>query len=230
MKFNSANGRLGILSVLAIVIYIVLILSSFVSGVDDFMLGFEEGMKKASSMKEKNISSEKPKTVYFLDLKAEPDFSTFPDSVNNLKENKQTEIRYHKAQAHYVEFTGTGGQVLFYQISQILLSLITLVIITLIPLFFIKLNGRLKKEQVFDQTNIRYMRWIGSLLLLYYLVSFLGNWVVYSMNIQMFEFADYTIQFEQPGLIWVLLGVVVLLFAEVLSRGYKLKEEQDLTI
>ena len=81
MKFNSANGRLGILSVLAIVIYIVLILSSFVSGVDDFMLGFEEGMKKASSMKEKNISSEKPKTVYFLDLKAEPDFSTFPDSV-----------------------------------------------------------------------------------------------------------------------------------------------------
>ena len=71
MKFNSANGRLGILSVLAIVIYIVLILSSFVSGVDDFMLGFEEGMKKASSMKEKNISSEKPKTVYFLDLKAD---------------------------------------------------------------------------------------------------------------------------------------------------------------
>ena len=74
------------------------------------------------------------------------------------------------------------------------------------------------------------MRYIGVLLLLYYLVSFLQNWVVYSMNIQVFEFRDYVIQFEQADLIWVLLGVVVLLFAEVLSRGSQLKEEQELTI
>ena len=74
------------------------------------------------------------------------------------------------------------------------------------------------------------MRCIGVLLLLYYLVSFLQNWVVYSMNIQVFEFRDYVIQFEQADLIWVLLGVVVLLFAEVLSRGSQLKEEQELTI
>ena len=74
------------------------------------------------------------------------------------------------------------------------------------------------------------MRCIGVLLLLYYLVSFLQNWVVYSMNIQVFEFRDYIIQFEQADLIWVLLGVVVLLFAEVLSRGSQLKEEQELTI
>lgn len=230
MKFNSANGRLGILTVLAIIIYIILILSSFVSGVDDFMLGFEEGLKKASSMKEDNIPGEKPKTVYFLDLKAKRGFSTFPDSINNLKENKQTEIRYDKAQAYYIEFTGAGTSVFFYQIVQILLALITLVIVTLIPVFFIRLNVRLKNEQVFDQTNIRFMRWIGSLLLLYYLVSLLGNWVVYSMNIHVFEFTDYTIQFEHPGIIWILLGVVVLLFAEVLSRGSRLKEEQDLTI
>ena len=50
------------------------------------------------------------------------------------------------------------------------------------------------------------------------------------MNIQVFEFRDYVIQFEQADLIWVLLGVVVLLFAEVLSRGSQLKEEQELTI
>ena len=74
------------------------------------------------------------------------------------------------------------------------------------------------------------MRYIGVLLMLYYLVSFLQNWVVYSMNIQVFEFRDYVIQFEQADLIWVLLGVVVLLFAEVLSRGSQLKEEQELTI
>ena len=92
-----------------------------------------------------------------------------------------------------------------------------------------KILGKIDLD-VFDKRNIKNMRCIGVLLLLYYLVSFLQNWVVYSMNIQVFEFRDYVIQFEQVDLIWVLLGVVVLLFAEVLSRGSQLKEEQELTI
>jgi len=230
MKFNSKSGRLGILTVLAIIIYIALILSSFFSGIDDFMLGFEEGMKKGLTMKENKIQSKNLTTVYFLDLKAKPGFSTFPDSISNMKGNGKIAIRYDKAQAHFDDFSEKGVNSSFYNILQIILSLLTLVIITMIPVLFIKLNVRLKKELVFDTTNIKNMRWIGLLLLLYYLVSFLQNWVVYSMNIQVFEFKDYIIQFEQADLIWVLLGVVVLLFAEVLSRGSKLKEEQDLTI
>ena len=46
----------------------------------------------------------------------------------------------------------------------------------------------------------------------------------------MFDFADYTIQREPTDLIWLLLGIVVLLFAEILSKGSKIQEEQDLTI
>ena len=230
MEFNSKNRRLGVLTVLAIVIYIALILSSFFSGIDYFMLGFEEGSKKATSMKEDKIQTKNLTTVYFLDLKAKPGYSTFPDSISNLKGNGKVAIRYDKAQAHFENFTEKGANSSFYNISQIILSLLTLVIITMIPVFFIKLNVRLKKEMVFDKRNIKNMRCIGVLLLLYYLVSFLQNWVVYSMNIQVFEFRDYVIQFEQADLIWVLLGVVVLLFAEVLSRGSQLKEEQELTI
>ena len=76
MKFNSKSGKLGVLTVLAIVIYIALILSSFFSGIDYFMLGFEEGSKKATSMKEDKIQTKNLTTVYFLDLKAKPGFST----------------------------------------------------------------------------------------------------------------------------------------------------------
>jgi len=230
MKFNSKSGKLGVLTVLAIIIYIALILSSFFAGIDDFMLGFEEGMKKGSCTKEDKIQTKNLTTVYFLDLKAKPGFSTFPDSIGNMKGNGKIAIRYDKAQAHFDDFSEKGVNSSFYDIFQILLTLLTLVIITLIPVLFIKLNVRLKKEMVFDKRNIKNLRGIGVLLLLYYLVLFLQNWLVYSMNIQMFEFKDYIIQFEQADLIWVLLGVVVLLFAEVLSRGSKLKEEQELTI
>ena len=230
MEFNSKNRRLGVLTVLAIIIYIALILSSFFSGIDDFMLGFEEGMKKGECVKEDKVQTKNLTTIYFLDLKAKPGFSTFPDSIGNMKGNGKIAIRYDKAQARYEDFSEKGANSTFYNILQILLTLLTLVIITMIPVLFIKLNIRLKKELVFDKRNIKNMRWIGILLMLYYVVSFLQNWVVYSMNVEMFEFRDYIIQFEQADLIWVLLGVVVLLFAEVLSRGSKLKEEQELTI
>lgn len=230
MKFNSKGGRLGVLTVFAILIYIALILSSFFAGIDDFMLGFEEGMKKGTSIKEDKIQTQNLTTVYFLDLKAKPGFSTFPDSISNVKGNDKIAIRYDKAQARYEDFSENGANSTFYNILQILLTLFTLVIVTMIPVLFIKLNVRLNKELVFDKRNIKNMRWIGILLMLYYLVSFLQNWVVYSMNIQVFEFRDYIIQFEQADLIWLLLGAVVLLFAEVLSRGSQLKEEQELTI
>ena len=68
MEFNSKNRRLGVLTVLAIIIYIALILSLFFSGIDDFMLGFEEGSKKSTSMKEGKIQTKNLTTVYFLDL------------------------------------------------------------------------------------------------------------------------------------------------------------------
>ena len=62
----SAKTKLITLSVLAILAYCLLLLSSFADSWDDAKLGFEEGY------------SLKPPT-YFVDLKAKASFSTFPD-------------------------------------------------------------------------------------------------------------------------------------------------------
>ena len=106
---------------------------------------------------EGKIQTKNLTTVYFLDLKAKPGYSTFPDSISNMKGNGKIAIRYDKAQAHYNDFTEKVANRSLYDTSQIILSLITLVIITMIPVIFIKLNIRLKKEMVFDKRNIKNM-------------------------------------------------------------------------
>ena len=231
MKLNMKSGKLGMLTVLAIVIYAVMILSSFISEMDDFMLGYEMGSNLGRSITDSTKQESAMKTVYFLDLKAGESISTFPDTIYNLKGAQKIPIRFDKAQILADAFSKDDKSALrLMKQLEIPLSLLMLVIVVLIPVFFIKLNISLKKEVVFDKSNIKCMRWIGILLILYYFVMLTVSWIIYKTNLMMFEFAEYKIQFKQPDLIWILLGVIVLLFAEVLYRGSKMKDEQDLTI
>ena len=85
-------------------------------------------------------------------------------------------------------------------------------------------------EVIFDKKNIRYLRKIAVLLIVYYIVDFITNYISYRMNVSLFDFTDYNILREPGDMIWLLLGIVLLLFAEILTKGSKIQEEQDLTI
>ncbi len=171
MKLNMKSGKLGMLTVLAIVIYAVMILSSFISEMDDFMLGYEMGSNLGRSITDSTKQESAMKTVYFLDLKAGESISTFPDTIYNLKGAQKIPIRFDKAQILADAFSKDDKSALrLMKLLEIPLSLLMLVIVVLIPVFFIKLNISLKKEAVFDKSNIKCMRWIGILLILYYFV------------------------------------------------------------
>jgi hypothetical protein len=58
----------------------------------------------------------------------------------------------------------------------------------------------------------------------------LYNYLTYKRNCQLFDFNGYTLKIDSVDPIWLLLGIVVLLIAEIISRGNALKEEQELTI
>jgi hypothetical protein len=217
MKTNFTRTKLATLSILATLAYCLLIMSSFTEGLDDFKLGFKDGY---------NLKLQ----TYFLDLKAKKSFSTFPDSITNLKTGEKISIRYNKAQVRAAITPASGKAITTYQVIQSLMALIALFIVIAIPVLFLKLMKTLTKEVIFDKVNIKYMRKIGVLLFVFYIVNLLTNCISYQMNVSMFDFTDYTIQREPNDLIWILLGIVVLLFAEILSKGSKIKEEQDLTI
>jgi len=217
MKTPTAKTKLTTLTILTSLAYCLLIMSSFTNGWDDFKLGFEEGY----SLKVQ---------TYFVDLKAKESISTFPDSIKNLKTGTNINIRYYKARIRAAVISVTEKSIEIYQMLEIIISLIVMSIIICIPILSFKLMKSLIHEVVFDKTNIRYMRLIAVLLLVYYLIDLITNQVSYQMNVALFNFSEYTIQREPTNMIWFLLGCVLFLFAEILSKGSIIQEEQDLTI
>ena len=217
MKTTTAKTKLTTLTILTSLAYCLLILSSFTDGWDDFKLGFEEGY----SLKVQ---------TYFVDLKEKESISTFPDSIKNLKTGTNINIRYDKAQIRAAIIPVTEKSIESYQMIETLFSLIVLSIIICIPILFFKLMRSLIHEVVFDKINIRYMRLIALLLIVYFLIDLITGYVTYQMNVALFNFADYTIKREPANMIWLLLGCVLFLFAEILSKGSIIQEEQDLTI
>lgn len=217
MKINTAKTKLTFWSVLAILSYCSLLFSSAKEGWDDFKLGFEEGYTLKLQ-------------TYFVDLKAKASISTFPDSITNLTTGNKVNIRYDKAQVRAAIIPVSEKSIETFQIVESVLAIIIFFICISIPILFFKLMKSLIREVIFDKRNIRYMRIIAGLLLLYYTVNVIANYVSYKMNVAMFNFADYTIQRESTDMIWLLIGIVILLFAEILSKGSLIQEEQDLTI
>jgi len=219
MKVNTAKTKLTLLSILAILAYCLLLLSSIVDGWDDFKLGFKEGFKDTPK-----------KEFYFVDMKAKQGFASFPDSIINIKTGDKVNIRYDKAQLKATIVPIHGKSLFIYELIESLLALVIFFIGIYIPVLFFKLMSTLYFEVVFDKKNIRYIQKIGILLLLFYVVYFIFNYISYLVNISLFTFSNYTIQREPTDIVWILLGIVVLLFAEIVSKGSKIQEEQDLTI
>jgi len=219
MKVNTAKTKLTLLSILAILAYCLLLLSSIVDGWDDFKLGFKEGFKDTPK-----------KEFYFVDMKAKQGFASFPDSIINIKTGDKVNIRYDKAQLKATIVPIQGKSLFIYELIESLLALVIFFIGIYIPVLFFKLMSTLYFEVVFDKKNIRYIQKIGILLLLFYVVYFIFNYISYLVNISLFNFSNYTIQREPTDIVWILLGIVVLLFAEIVSKGSKIQEEQDLTI
>jgi len=219
MKVNTAKTKLTLLSILAILAYCLLLLSSIVDGWDDFKLGFKEGFKDTPK-----------KEFYFVDMKAKQGFASFPDSIINIKTGDKVNIRYDKAQLKATIVPIHGKSLFIYELIESLLALVIFFIGIYIPVLFFKLMSTLYLEVVFDEKNIRYIQKIGILLLLFYVVYFIFNYISYLVNISLFNFSNYTIQREPTDIVWILLGIVVLLFAEIVSKGSKIQEEQDLTI
>jgi hypothetical protein len=215
--------KLMILSILATLTYCLVVSSSFIEGWDDLKLGFREGFESRHKGSEK-------KAVYFVSLKAKQGYYSFPDSITNLETNEKISIRYENSKVKADFYPARGKSVFVYELIETMISFLLFFIVIYIPLLFFKLMNSLYHEVVFDNKNIKLLRKMGILLVAYYVFSFAFNHLYYLTNTTMFTFKNYAIQRESTDTIWILLGIVVLLFAEILSKGSKIQEEQDLTI
>jgi len=217
MSLFYSKTKLITLSILATVAYIMMLMSSFAQGWDDFRLGYEQGQ----SLEWK---------TYFLDLKPKNGFNSFPDEIVNEISGNKVKFRSDNAQIQLPSKEIDQKISGLYFAAEIILSLLIFFIVIYIPVLFFKLMRSLIKEVVFDKGNIKYLRKIGFSLLLFYVSSLAFNMISYIENKILFDFSNYKIQNTETDLIWLLLGIVMLLFSEILSQGSEIKEDQDLTI
>lgn len=222
MKKFRSNLKLTILSILAIMAYIFMVGYSFSKEIDDFWMGFNSGISQAEMGTE---------TVYYLNLKPKNGHLSFPDSVKNTKHNNCVKYRSHYIKAQTAFDKDTVKTVQGLQTTSFILAFILLIFIIYIPILFFKFIFSLIDEVIFDNKNIKLLRRLGIVLITFYLLYFAFDWCSTLINKSLFGFENYKIAVTSDAdFIWVVLGIVVLLFAEILSRGYTIKEEQDLTI
>ena len=223
MKSGTSFSKIKILPILALVFYFFLVLSTFVSGIDDFQLGFAEGTENAKSASNK--------MTYYVSIKPRNGVLSFPDTVMNLKTNSAVSFKYDNVALIKADKNAVHDRlVIKYQVLSNIMMLLIFVLVILFPIYFVKIMFSMKNGVVFEKKNIRWVRRIGEFLLMYYLFNYIFDWSQYKINNTLFEFNEYVVEKASTDLIWLLLGIIVLLFAEILTKGTILKEEQDLTI
>lgn len=223
MKKKLPISQLRVLSILALIFYFVMVLSTFLSGVDDFKIGYDEGNKSAK------LKSEE--MTHYVCIKPKNGALNFPDTLINQKTNEQVSLKYNDvALIKANKNTKLNQTVTKFKVLSGVMMFLVLVLVILFPFYFVKIMISMKNGVVFINRNIRWVKRIGQLLLMYYVFNFIFDWSQYKINATLFQFNDYQVVKASTDIIWLLLGIVVLLFSEVLSKATILKEEQDLTI
>lgn len=227
MKNEQKQKRIIVLSVLAVMVYLFLIVSSFSAGWDSFQMGYWA----AQSEQESNWNQPKiPGEVYYLNIKPREGFQHFPGQIPNLRTDAVYSARYSQMQVAVPSGEEIPSMVKYLNWLKTALMFISFILYIIIPFVFIKLISSLYTGNVFDLKNLRDTRILGIILILLYCSIQGVNYSSYRIHLAIFSLEDYRHVFNFTQNYLLMMGVALLLTAEILSRGLMLKEEQDLTV
>jgi len=227
------DRRLKIITIALSVVYLASIGSEIYRGVTDFVYGFkiglEEGLKSHAIGEMPSLSAT---GTFFLSLKPENGLRTFPTMMRNQLDRKpmKAEIERMVVEAKDVREQLPGGTFAADICSYFLAFFSLFVMIILIPVQTFRIVRSITMNKVFDPTNIQKLRVIGYALLTYYAANLVFNLIHYRIAARVIYVDGYGLQMDWGNITLVLLGFVVLMFAEMLKVSVQLKEEQALTV
>ena len=220
--------KLTVLAILAGLTYAFLMVNSFASEWDVWQISFNEKALGAQYNKWGDVVSHQPVESIPIQIKPINGFASFPDSLVNLADNQTLKAQYGK-----VIVLGPPTKPKFSTGELFVLTFLVIILIIVsirIPIHFYKFIGLIKKELIYERQSIYLLRWLGLELLVNYFGGFLIIYMYHQMASSLFRFSDYEIVMDSMNPIWLFLGIVVLLVAEMLSKGLSIREEQELTI
>ena len=169
--------------------------------------------------------------AFFLSLKPDDGFRTFPSTMLNQSDRMPMKAEFEKM---VVELSDLKGRLpkgtIAADICSVLLSFLSAFVLFLIPVQTFRVVSSITKNKIFDPANIRKLRSIGYAMLALYVTTFFVNFFHYRIAAHVIHVEGYTLQMDMGNITLVMLGFVVLMFAEVLKVSVHLKEEQDLTV
>jgi hypothetical protein len=220
--------KLSVLALLAGLTYAFLIVNTFASEWDEWQMSFNKKALGAEYNKWGDVIGHQPVESYSFPIKSKNGFTSFPDSLVNQVNHQTIKAKYNRV----IVIAPPSNPVIspWVNVMMTVLAFILLIVVIRIPIHFYKLLGLIKKEFIFERLSIYLLRWLGFELLIVYFGMLLMIKMSHQIDCSMFSFSEYEIVMDSMDPIWLLLGIIVLMIAEILSKGLSIRTEQELTI
>ena len=226
------DRRLKIMTIALSTIYLIIIGGYIHREMADFVYGFKLGVKTGL----KNVETGRMSTLstagtFFLSLKPENGLRTFPSVFRNQLDRKPMKTEIEKIVVEVSDVTERLPKgTLAADICSVFLSFFVLFVMVMIPVQTFRILRSITMDKMFDTTNIRKLRFIGYALLAFYAANSVVNFLHYKIAASVVEIDGYKLQMDWGNSSLILLGFVILMFAEMLKISVQMKEEQDLTV
>lgn len=214
------NLKIKIYCVLLTIAYVAIIANSMYHGSSDFQEGFKQGRQKQNF----------PMHLY---MRVEPTDGkySFPDKIVNTKDGKTLPATVNQ---YIVDYKDSNTSIpMGYKVLRLICIVLTAVLafgLLFSPLLFFSIIYSISKNRIITKSLILRSRALGWLIVIFSIVD-----IIYVVNETLIsrslvELSNYNIVMGQPEYMMLVLGLVILILAEILKVSLKIKEEQDLTI
>jgi hypothetical protein len=227
------NTRLKIICILFGTIYFYIIGEYVVTeAVSEFTAGFKEGFnegRNAALATFDNLPMEY-KTC-FLNAIPQKGLGAYPISFTNLKNSSAIHIAPTIFRAKVENPVKLPTWINIAYGFEIFFAFIILFLLIYIPVQAYKTICSIVKNKIFEEDTVYRIRRIGYALLIVFGLGVYTSVVSYFESKALISLEEYKIVFSvKENYIFLLFGLITLLFAEILKMSHKMKIEQDLTI
>jgi hypothetical protein len=215
------NTRLKIICILFGVVYFSIIGEQIITGLyPGFIAGWNAGYNSTEIQED-------------IDFYAKPvkGFYSYPTPFFNTKTGQTIYAEFRQI---HVLVTNPVKLPLWIDIAYIIVMFSSLFIFALliyVPIQVYKVIRSIVKNELFEKQNISRLRKTGYCLLISFCYGIIANITYIAKARTWVSLEDYNMVFSmQEDYIYLLFGLIVLLFAEILKLSHQMKEEVDLTV
>ena len=216
------DKRLKIITIILGVIYAVILIKYTVVFGQGFRVGFNEGFERTRH-ETRGAHVHMTRTLN-LSLNSEKNLDLSPVAVP-----MEANIQSMSVRVSYNREDVPQGLLRAENLT-LFLIFVSLFVAIFVPILVFRIVHSITKSKFFDPINIKRLRKVGYALLMLYVAYLVINYINYKIGTYIICLDTYSLQMDWGNVILALLGLVVLMFAEVLKISVRLKEEQDLTV